>query len=506
MPEVKPVRVRFAPSPTGYLHIGGARTALYNYLLAKQTGGQLILRIEDTDQTRLVPDAMEEQINSLRWLGIEWDEGPDVGGPCGPYIQSQRADIHRAHAEKLVAMEKAYYCFCAKERLDALRREQQILKRQPRYDGHCRLIPPEEAKARRAAGESAVVRFKVPPEGQTTVRDAIRGDITTENDSLDDFIILKSDGLSLYHLAAMVDDHLMGITHVIRSSEWIPSLPKHALILRAFGWNEPEWVHLSVFLKPSGKGKMSKRESAALKSEEGRSIFVRDMHELGYLPEAVRNWIALMGWSYDDRTDVLSLEQMVAGFRLSRLNPAPAAVNFDKLDHFNGVHIRALPPAELAKRLKPYFDQAGLNATESDLLKIAPLIQERIGTLDESVNIAGFFFRQNVEPEAAALVPKGMDAQAALAALRKTRALLEGLPNLDRDTTEPPMRALTAELGLKPGQVFGILRAAITGQTVSPPLFETIALLDRQTVFNRLSRAEETLQGLSRAQPAPLDI
>jgi glutamyl-tRNA synthetase len=494
MPTLKPARVRFAPSPTGYLHIGGARTALYNYLLAKQTGGQFILRIEDTDQTRLVADAMEEQMNGLRWLDLQWDEGPDVGGPHGPYIQSQRADIHRAHAGQLVEMGKAYYCFCAKERLDALRREQLTLKRQPRYDGLCRNIPPAEAKARKAAGESCVVRFKVSESGKTTVHDLIRGDITVENSTLDDFIILKSDGLSLYHLAAMVDDHLMGITHVIRSSEWIPSLPKHALILRAFGWEEPQWVHLSVFLKPSGKGKMSKRESANLKAEEGHSIFVRDMHELGYLPEAVLNWIALMGWSLDDRTDIISLDEMISGFSLERLNPAPAAVNFDKLDHFNGVYIRALPRAELAKRIKPHFDQAGLKADEAALLRITPVIQGRIGTLDESVDMAGFFFRPTVEPTPESLIPKGMTASAALAALQKARSLLKSLPDLEHSTTEPPMRKLAEDLGLKPGQLFGILRVAVTGQTVSPPLFETIALLDRDVVFNRLAQAENLLR------------
>ncbi|MBI5292084.1 MAG: glutamate--tRNA ligase [Chloroflexi bacterium] len=495
MPDVKPARVRFAPSPTGSLHIGGARTALYNYLLARQTGGRFILRIEDTDQTRFVPGATEQVMAGLRWLGLQWDEGPDVGGPHGPYIQSQRADIHRAHAGQLVEAGAAYYCFCTKERLDALRREQQILKRQPRYDGHCRLVPPEEAKARQAAGEPCVVRFKVTEGAKTTVRDLLRGDITVDNASLDDFIILKSDGLSLYHLAAMVDDHLMGITHVIRGSEWLPSLPKHALLLRAFGWDEPAWVHLSVFLKPSGKGKLSKRESANLKAEEGHSVFVHDMQELGYMREAVLNWLALMGWSLDDKTDVLSLDEMIAGFSLDRLNPAPAAVNFDKLDHFNGLHIRGLPQAELARRLLPYFDGAGLKADEAALLRIVPIIQERIGTLDEAVDMAGFFFRPNVTPRREQLIPKGLDASSALAALLAARDRLAALPDLTHAATEAPMRALAEELKLKPGQLFGILRVALTGQPVSPPLFETIALLDRPVVFERIAAAEALLLG-----------
>ncbi|MBI5054570.1 MAG: glutamate--tRNA ligase [Chloroflexi bacterium] len=474
MSEITPARVRFAPSPTGYLHIGGARTALYDYLLAKQTGGQFILRIEDTDQSRFVPDAVEEQKNSLRWLGIVWDEGPDVGGNYGPYIQSQRADIHRAHAEQLIEDGKAYYCFCTKERLDAVRREQQILKNQTRYDGHCRSIPPDESKKRKASGESCVVRFK--------------------NSTMDDFIILKTDGTSLYHLAAMVDDHLMGITHFIRGSEWLSSLPRHSLIIRAFNWQEPKWVHLSIFLKPSGKGKMSKRESANMKAEEGHSIFVRDMEELGYLPEAVLNWIVLMGWSLDDKTDQLSLAEMIDGFTLDRLNPSAAAVNFDKLDHFNGVHIRKLAPESFVKHIQPFFDRAGIHASEDRLRHIAPLLQERVTTLDESVDLAAFFFRDNVTYDAAQLVPKGMTASAALTALQKTRALFESLNNLNHPTTEPPMRKLAEELNLKPGQLFGILRIAITGQQVSPPLFQTIELLDRQTVFERIEQAEKLLK------------
>jgi len=485
-----PVRVRFAPSPTGHLHIGGARTALYNYLLAQQTGGQFILRIEDTDQTRFVPGAMEGQMNSLRWLGLQWDEGPDVGGPHAPYVQSQRSDIYRQHAEQLIAGGKAYYCFCTKERLDALRHEQQILKQQSRYDGHCRNIPLAEAKARTTSGESCVVRFKVSTAGKTTAADLLRGDMTVDNTTLDDFVIIKSDGTSLYHLAAMVDDYRMGITHVIRSSEWLPSLPKHALIYRAFGWPEPAWVHLSVFLKPSGKGKMSKRDVT-----EGHSILVKDLPALGYLPEAVLNWIVLMGWSLDDKTEFFTLADMVQGFSLERLNPSPAAVNFEKFDHFNGVHIRALPLAELARRLGPFFASAGLPADQATLLRIVPLIQERLATLDEAVEKVAFLFRADMSYDPALLIQKGMDAASALAALGRASARLRSLPDLTHTTTEQPMRALADELKLKPGQLFGLLRVALTGQTVSPPLFETIAVMERETVFGRLAQAEKLLAG-----------
>ena len=317
---MQPVRVRFAPSPTGFLHIGGARTALYNYLLARQTGGSFVLRIEDTDQERLVPGALENMLAALRWLGLQWDEGPQVGGPHAPYVQSERAALHRARAEQLVLAGKAYYCYCTRERLDALRTEQRVLKRPPRYDGHCRGLSAAEAAQLRAAGTPAVIRFKTPADGSTTVTDAIRGDITVQNSTLDDFIILKSDGLSLYHLAAMADDHDMGITHVIRADEWLPSLPKHALILRAFGWPEPVWCHLSVFRKPSGKGKMSKRDAAELRGTEGHSIFVHELREIGYLPAAVLNWLALMGWSYDDQKEDFDMAELVRCFSLARSN------------------------------------------------------------------------------------------------------------------------------------------------------------------------------------------
>ena len=300
--KLQPMRVRFAPSPTGHLHLGSARTALYNYLIARQKGGQFILRIEDTDRKRFVPGAEQEFYEWLNWLGIDWDEGPDIGGQFGPYRQSDRKQIYQDHAHKLIETGHAYYCFCSPDRLERVRQEQQKRKETPRYDGTCRNIPLDEAKDRVAKGERHVIRFKTPLEGTTSVTDLLRGEITVENRLLDDIILVKSDGLALYHLAASVDDHLMQITHVIRGSEWLPTFPLHGLIHRAFGWQEPVYVHLSVFLKPSGKGKMSKRESAEL-IKEGYSIFIKDLQGLGYLPEAIVNWIALMGWSFDDHTE-----------------------------------------------------------------------------------------------------------------------------------------------------------------------------------------------------------
>src|SRR5512133_2340301 len=309
------VRTRIAPSPTGDPHVGTAYVALFNYALAHRHGGQFVLRIEDTDRQRSHPASEQMIFEALRWLGLQWDEGPDVGGPHGPYRQSERAEIYREHARRLVERGNAYPCFCSAERLDAMRKEAQAHRLPTMYDGTCRRLAPEEAARRVAAGERHVIRFRMPREGSITVRDRLRGAITVENRQLDDYIIVKSDGLALYHLAAMVDDHLMRITHVIRGSEWLPTFPLHAHIIRALGWREPEFVHLSVFLKPSGKGKMSKRESADL-VKDGYSIFVKDLEALGYTPEGVVNWVALMGWSLDDHTEFFSLADLVQSFSL----------------------------------------------------------------------------------------------------------------------------------------------------------------------------------------------
>lgn len=492
MAEIKPVRVRFAPSPTGYMHLGSARTALYNYLLARQTGGQFILRIEDTDQKRFVPGAEEDLKAGMRWLGIEWDEGPDVGGPHAPYRQSERKSIYQKYARQLVEMGHAYYCFCTPQRLETLRQEQQQRKENPHYDGLCRDLSPAEAQRRVDAGEPYVIRFKMPKTGTTTAVDVLRGQITVENSQLDDYIIVKSDGLALYHLAAMVDDYEMRITHVIRGSEWLSTFPLHVQIVRAFGWPEPQWAHLSIFLKPSGKGKMSKRERADL-IKDGYSFFIKDLRELGYTPEAVVNWIALMGWSYDDHTEFFTLKDLVEKFSLEKLNPAPAAINYTKFDYFNGLHIRALPVTELARRVKPFLTAAGYTVPDDVLLKVAPLIQVRLGGLDEVVDMAGFFFRETVEPVLEDLIAKGLTAGQSAEVARRSLQVLAGLPDWNLETAEPPMRALVEELGYSAGQVFGILRAAVTGQKVSPPLFESMEIIGREPVLARIQRAVELL-------------
>jgi glutamyl-tRNA synthetase len=489
----KPARVRFAPSPTGHMHLGSARTALYDYLLAKQTGGQFILRIEDTDKKRYVPEAEQELINGLKWLGIEYDEGPDIGGPFGPYRQSERKEIYLDYAEMLINSGHAYYCFCTPERLSRVREEQQKNKETNHYDGTCREIEKEVARERISNGEKYVIRFKMPKTGNTTVHDQLRGDITVENRTLDDYILIKSDGWALYHLAAMVDDHLMEITHVIRSSEWLPTFPLHGLICRAFGWQEPIWIHLSVFLKPSGKGKMSKRESADL-MKDGHSIFIKDLEELGYIPEGVVNWIALMGWSYDDHTEFFTLKDLVEKFSLSHLNPSPAAINFSKLDHFNGLHIRNLSDSDLAKRLMPFFINEGLSPTLELVTKIAPILKERLPTLDESVAMAGFFFRNEVNYLVEDLIPKGISKEQCLDILKRTKQVIDKLSSIDKEIVEPPMREIVESSGFSAGQIFGILRVAITGQKVSPPLFESMEIIGRERVLERIYKAIDLLK------------
>jgi len=485
---MQPVRVRFAPSPTGRVHLGSGRTALYDYLIAKQTGGQFILRIEDTDQKRYVEGAEEELMSGLRWLGLEWDEGPDVGGPYGPYRQSERKAIYQKYARQLIEEGHAYACFCTSEKLQSVREQQLKNKEQPHYDGTCRHLSLEEADERIARGEPYVVRFRTPKEGTTTVKDLLRGDITIENRLLDDYIIVKSDGLALYHLAAMVDDHLMKITHVIRGSEWLPTYPLHHLIYQAFGWEMPVFIHLSVFLKPSGKGKMSKRDAMDL-DKDGYSIFLNDFPALGYLPEAVVNWTALMGWSYDDHTEFFSMADLVEKFSFEKLNPSPAAINFEKLDHFNGLHIRNMSLEQLAEKVKPFFEKGGYSLSHDQLMKVTPIIQERLVTLDDAVEVAGFLFDEKVDLVVEDLIPKKTSLEDTIKIGKSCLAVLKDLPSLSPTVAEPPMRELVESLGMKAGQVFGFLRQAATGRKVTPPLFESLEIIGKDRVLKRIEQA-----------------
>jgi glutamyl-tRNA synthetase len=451
------------------------------------------LRIEDTDQKRFVEGAEEVIVKSLEWLGITPDESPLHGGKFGPYRQTERREIYHHHAWLLVEKGSAYPCFCTPERLDQMRKEQEARKvDRVRYDGLCRALDRADAARRAKSGEKYVIRFKMPYEGSTIAHDHIRGDIVTENKYLDDSVLLKSDGLPTYHLAAMVDDHEMQITHVLRSAEWLPTFPLHVQIIRAFGWEEPIWVHPSILLRPSGKGKMSKRDTAAT-MQDGHSTFIDDMKGLGYIPEGVLNWIALMGWGVAE-DDVMSLDDMIQRFSIDTLTPSPAAINFQKLDHFNGTHIRLLTTEDLSARIKPYFVAAGLPVEDEALLKVTPLIRERLVTLDDCLAFASFFFKDEVSPNPEELIAKGLDAKQSAEIAKKCFEILSALPDLSHQTAEPPMRAYVESAGLNINQVFGILRVAVTGQKVSPPLFESMEIIGRNKVLSRLQNAIQILK------------
>ena len=491
----KPVRVRFAPSPTGRTHLGSGRTALYNYLLARQTGGSFILRIEDTDQKRYVPGAETELINSLNWLGIDWDEGPDVGGEFSPYRQTERREIYLESARKLVENSHAYYCFCEDVVVSGELEHKKQQHREICPDRESTLVMADQRISR---GESAVIRFKMPWEGTITVTDAIRGPITVNNRTLDDFILVKSDGLPVYHMAVVVDDHYMKITHAIRTSEWLPTFPLHGHIYKAFGWEQPVWIHPSIFLKPDGKGKMSKRDQANLE-ESGRSIFLGDMEKLGYIPEAVVNWAALIGWSFDDKTEFFTMEDLISNFSIEKLSPSPAAINFSKLDYFNGLHIRNLSTHDLAGRLKPFFENAGYHIDDLDKLqKVAAVLQIRLTTLAEAPEKGGFFFNKVIYSEPVTLIGKNMTVLESLVMAKQIYSLVDTLPNFSEEIASQPLRDLATSLGLKAGHVFGFMRNALTAEKVTPPIFDTMDILGRDVVLNRLQNAINTLRSLSR--------
>jgi glutamyl-tRNA synthetase len=503
-PEIA-TRVRFAPSPTGFLHVGGLRTALFNWLFAQKMNGTFILRIEDTDQKRFTPGGVKAIMESLWWLGLQWDEGPDkaslrqmqtnedfegapdIGGPYGPYVQSLKVKRHQAAAEELIARGMAYRCDCTAERLDQMRKEQMARKESTHYDRHCRFKQPGEVDP----NKPHVVRLAVPLEGTTTVHDLIRGDITVDYTRLDDFVILKSDGFPTYHLAAMADDHDMHITHVLRGDEWLPSLPKHALIYQAFGWELPIFAHLPVILNPSGKGKMSKR-----KASSADSVFVTEFRDEGYLPEALRNFLALVGWAPGSgiEQEIFTLPELIHLFSLDHVNPAPAAFSYDKLDWMNGMYIRALPADELAKRIYPFLIKASVEVDTDRLLKITPAIQERLVTLSDAVEATDFLFAEMVSPDPAQLIGKGITQEATLAVLQQAEQIISTFEPFEPEPLEHTFRAAAEAAGIKTGVFFAPLRVAVTGKTVSPPLFASIVALGREPTIGRLRNAQQLLK------------
>jgi glutamyl-tRNA synthetase len=491
----KPVRVRYAPSPTGDFHVGGARTALFNYLFARHHSGKFIIRIEDTDQKRYKPEALTWLLNGLRYLGLDWDEGPEVGGDYGPYIQTERLDIYQKYCQQLIDTGHAYRCFCSPERLETVRKERQKQKLSG-YDRHCRNIDPDEAAERAARGESHTVRAKLPLEGEITAHDVIRGEITFQNANLQDTVLMKSDNIPTYHLANVIDDHLMEISHILRGDEWVNSLPLHLHLYSAFGWMPPVMAHLPLILNPTGKGKMSKREERA---PDGRvlPVFVRTFQEMGYLPEAMVNYLALVGWSYDDKTEIMSRDELIERFSLERVNASPAAWSYDKLDHLNGHYIRQLSVEDLTDRFLPYLAAESVKIDRAAMLRITPLIQERITTLGEVVSRFEFFFVDELpDYDSADLIPKKGDVALALTVLQRATQTLSAI-DFTHDALETRLRAGADSLGIKAGQMFQPIRVAVCGQKAAPPLFETLEVLGKETSLKRIDKAIIKLQGIN---------
>lgn len=488
---MKRVRTRFAPSPTGFLHIGGLRTALFSYLFAQHNDGDFILRIEDTDQVRLVEGALEDIAESLEWIGIEWDEGPGASGTYGPYRQSERRDIYISHAHRLIKKGDAYKCYCSPERLKVLREEQKARGAPTGYDRRCRNLSEEQIQKHEENQDRFVIRLKTPLFGQTTLNDEIRGTLTTPNETLDDIVLLKSDGYPTYHLAHVVDDHLMDITHVIRGEEWIPSAPRHILLYKAFEWTLPVFAHVPVILAPDG-GKLSKRHGATM---------VKEFRAKGYLKEAVLNFIALLGWSLDDKTEFFDMDSLIEQFDLKRVSKAPAVFSYEKLDWFNGVYIRKQDKNSLYNLLLPFLMEKKLVSPENEaqrrdyILEIIPLIQERLKSLSEIADIIWFFFDDHFEiRDKNSLLPKKLSREDTLSMLERTIAIIEEQESFEEEELEKALRNLVEKLGLKTAQVFMPLRVAITGTKVSPGLFETMRVLGKERVLKRLQHAAETVK------------
>ncbi|MDR0409786.1 MAG: glutamate--tRNA ligase [Spirochaetaceae bacterium] len=489
------VRDRYAPSPTGLQHIGGLRTALFNYLFAKSQNGKFILRLEDTDRTRFDPVYVENLYASFDWLGFHWDEGPDVGGPAAPYVQSERFETYKNYAHDLLEKGAAYYCFCTPQRLDALRAERAAAHSSAAgYDRLCRDIPAHEAAAR-AAREPHTIRLKIPLGAATVFDDLLLGRVEWQNDDVNpDPVLLKSDGFPTYHLANVVDDHLMGITHVLRAQEWLASTPLHVILYRAFGWDAPLFCHLPMVMGQDGK-KLSKRHGATS---------VDEFRKKGFLPEALVNYVALLGASYEEGKEMYSLPELCARFSLEKLNKAPAVFDYKKLEWYNAQYIRMKPDGELAALALPYAVQSGLFGAEGRapspeqravFSAAMPLVKERAVFLSDIPDKLGYLFAEPPVPAACEFIPKKSNTEEALRLLKIGRELAAVAAELDDAAAECAAKKAAEKEGVKLGDLLTPLRVALTGSRVSPPLFGSIRLLGRELCLARIDRALEKLPG-----------
>jgi glutamyl-tRNA synthetase len=480
-----PIRVRVAPSPTGDPHVGTAYIGLLNYIYARQRGGKFVLRIEDTDRTRFVPTSEQMIFDSLRWLGLTWDEGPDVGGPHGPYRQSERTEIYREHAELLLANDTAYRCFCTPEELEAVRKQQIAAKLPPRYPGTCRHLSQDQIAANLnpkdgAANKPYTIRLAIPPHGvdtttSTTFRDELRGDITFDHNNVDDQILMKSDGFPTYHLANVVDDHLMQITDVIRAEEWISSTPKHVLLYKAFGWQQPRFWHMPL-LRNIDKSKISKRKNP---------VSLIYYQQAGFLPEAIINFLGLMGGGMpadiNNGTEQFTLEEMVEHFVFTNIRLGGPVFDLTKLKWLNGEYLRKLTPQQFYAELRETV------LSDAYLSQIAPLIQTRIETLGQFGDLTTFFFRDDVLPTQEVFLPKKRTLEETLAFATDQLATLEAT-DWTHEALEPALKKLGEEKSWSVKENFMLLRAIITGSTMSPPLLESMVVFGKARSLDRVRR------------------
>lgn len=489
---MKDIRVRFAPSPTGYLHIGGLRTALYNYLYARNNNGKFILRIEDTDQTRLVEGAIENLIESLHWAGIDYDEGVFIEdgkivqkGDYGPYIQSERLNIYRKYVDQLIESGHAYYCFCSKERLDAVRDEQKVKGLVPKYDGFCRSLTLDEAKSRIANGEEYVVRLKLPKSYDVHFTDLVRGDIVINTDDIDDQVLLKSDGFPTYHMAVVVDDHLMKITHIVRGEEWLPSTPKHIYLYEAFGWDKPVYVHLPTVLNKERK-KLSKRHG---------DVSVDDFKEKGYLPEGLVNYLALVGWSPEDNEEIISMDDLVEKFSFERVSKTGGIFDKDKLNWVNGHYIRDFDLGKITDLAIPYLVDANLideNFAKNNrewVETLVDMVKESLSHISEVVEKVEFMFNNEIEMEneEAEEMLKGEGTKSILEAMKE---ILNTVDQVDEELSANMMKQIQKATGIKGKNLFMPTRVALTGSLHGPEFTKVLYLLGKENIIDRIQYVE----------------
>jgi nondiscriminating glutamyl-tRNA synthetase len=496
-------RVRIAPSPTGPLHIGTARTALFNYLYAQRNAGTFVLRLEDTDVARSTVAFEADILEQLHWLGIAWDEGPDAAGgedrgPYGPYRQMQRLERYAEAAARLLADDTAYRCYCTPEELEADRKAQEAAHEPPRYVGRCAKLTPEQRAEREAAGKRGALRFRVPA-GRISFDDLIRGEVEIDTANLGgDFVIVRSDGTPLYHFTVVVDDAAMEMTHIVRGEDHLSNTPKHILLFQALGHAVPEFAHLPLILNPD-RTKMSKRKSQTA---------IADYRAQGFIPEALVNYLALLGWSTGTEEEILSLDELAARFDLEHVQKGGAVFDRERLEWLNGQWIRRLGAEDLIERLQPFLeiehDEGRIDRVPSpeELRPLVPIIQERLPTLGAIGDLVGFLWVDDVVVDPALLVPKRWDRDTTLAGLRAVRETIDGSVGpvtFEADELEPPMRALAEERGWKAGDLFMAIRVAATGRTATPPLFDSLVALGRERTLARLDRAIETLEGMEEA-------